>query len=110
VQGPIGTAGDTIVPDAAHFEAGYSFKVYDMPTQLSAAYDFTNDALAFGQPQDQYGVSYQLSPFRNTRVTMEYVHKNDYGANQIATWGNGTVIAGTGQQDDLFQAQLNVFF
>lgn len=109
-QGPVGEPGKTIVPDSAHFEAGYSFKVFDMSTQLSAAYDFTNDALAFDLPKDQYGVSYQLAPFRNTRVTMEYIHKNDYKADQQVVYGDGTVIAGDGKQDDLFQAQLNVFF
>jgi hypothetical protein len=98
-----------VTPESAHFEAGYSFPVLSMNTQLSVAYDQTHDGLAFELPREQYGASYQLAPYTNTYITFEYLHKVDYGTRYMATNDTGTV-HGTGNQDNEVILQVNVYF
>lgn len=99
-----------VKPEAAHFEAAYSFPVYGMDTELSIAYDQSQDGLAFDIPQEQYGASYQLAPYENTYVTFEYMHKVDYGTQYSTTAGGAYNNTGTGAHDDMVQVQANVFF
>jgi hypothetical protein len=108
-QGSVGKTLDGARPTSTYVEAAYDFKVWGMPNTISARYDQTTDALAFGLPSEEYGLSYQLKPFFNTRVTFEYMHKLDYSESTMVL-ANGTSVFGTGDTDDLFQAQINVFF
>jgi hypothetical protein len=99
-----------VVPEAAHFEAAYSFPVWGMKTELSLEYDQTIDALAFQLPEKQYGASYQLTPYKNTYLTFEYLHKIDYDENVSTTAAGAPQYTGTGLSDDNFQMQVNVYF
>lgn len=105
-----GHSAQHIVPEATHFEMAYKFPVWALDTQLSIAYDQTQDSLAFELPEEQYGASYQLIPYSNTYVTFEYMHKINYGANVSTTAGGVAQNTGTGETDDMFQVQVNVFF
>lgn len=109
-QTRVGHNPNSIKPNAAYAEAAYDFKVWGMPNTASVRYGQTRDSLAFGLPYEQYGASYQLTPFFNTRVTFEYMHKLDYDSSTTATDFAGATVTGTGKADDLFQAQINVFF
>lgn len=108
------TDGSTegVKPSATYVEAALDYKVWGMPNTLSARWGETNDALAFGLPEEEYGLSYQLAPFFNTRVTFEWMHKMDYSENDtvIANGGAGPTTVGTDNIDDVLQAQINVFF
>jgi hypothetical protein len=108
--GQIGEDLSGVQPSAAYIEAAIDFDVWKMPTALSARWGETNEALAFGLASEEYGLSYQLKPFFNTRVTFEYMHRNDYNENEVVYSGGILDTQGTGQTDDLFQAQINVFF
>jgi hypothetical protein len=72
-----------IRPTAAYVEAAIDFDVWKMPTALSARWGETTEALAFGLPSEEYGLSYQLKPFFNTRVTFEYMHRIDYNESAV---------------------------
>jgi hypothetical protein len=108
-----GKEGDTVLdgaqPSSMYVEAAYDYTFWGMPNTLSARYGETSQSLAFGLPTEEYGLSYQLAPFFNTRVTFEYMHKLDYSESTVADVG-GVVTNGTGLTDDLFQAQINVYF
>lgn len=109
-SGQVGEELDGVLPSSAYVEAAYKFDVWKMPTALSARWGETNDALAFGLPSEQYGLSYQLKPYFNTRVTFEYMHSIDYNENAVV-YSNGVLEnQGTGHTNDLFEAQINVFF
>lgn len=105
---------NSVQPNATYVEAALDFKVWGMPNTFSARWGETNDALAFGLPEEQYGLSYQLAPFFNTRITFEWMHKIDYNSSDtvVAHYDTGTAVTtvGTGDVDDVFQAQINVFF
>ncbi|MFI4956800.1 MAG: LbtU family siderophore porin [Gammaproteobacteria bacterium] len=109
-QTDAGDEPDHVVPEAAHFEASYSFPVWGMKTELSLEYDQTVDALAFELPQEQYGASYQLTPYENTYLTFEYMHKIDYDEDVNTTAAGVAQYTGTGLSDDMFQMQVNVYF
>ncbi len=109
-QTEAGHSAKHVAPEAAHFEASYSFPVGDLPTELSLAYDQALDTLAFEIPHEQYGASYQLTPFRNTYVTLEYLHKVDYGTEYTTTAGDEAGASGTGKHDNEVQMQVNVYF
>lgn len=103
------------MPTATYVEAAIDYKVWGMPNTFSGRWGQTSEALAFGLPMEEYGLSYQLAPYFNTRITFEYMHKIDYSESTTvfsanADGGLGHTYAGTGRDDDVFQAQINVFF
>jgi hypothetical protein len=102
----------SVQPNATYVEAAVDYKLWGMPNTFSARWGETNEALAFGLPEEEYGLSYQLAPFFNTRITFEWMHQMDYseGNTVIANNGLGSTTVGTDEIDDVFQAQINVFF
>lgn len=107
--GQEGGSFDGAQPEAMYVEAAYDFSLWGMPNTISGRYGETQDALAFGLPEEEYGVSYQLAPFFNTRITFEYLHKSDYSDSTVSI-ADGVATNATGFDDDLFHAQINVFF
>lgn len=110
-QGSISGTQDGARPTGAYVEAAYDHAVWKMPATISGRWGQTQDSLAFGLPYEEWGLSYQLKPFFNTRVTFEYLHRIDYSESTEYTANSGAIVeTGTGQSDDLFQAQVNVYF
>ncbi len=101
-----GHSADAIKPTALHTEAVYGFDIWGIPSMVAVTYQYMEDTLAFDLPKEMYGPLFQISPFRNTKLTVEYLQKKDYGSN--TTTSNG--MTGSGKTDDLVQAEISVFF
>ncbi len=105
-QTKAGGSADNIRPTAFSSEAGYKFDIWGVPSTFAVTYQTMQDTLAFELPEDMYGALFEIRPFRNTAIALEYLQKNDYNSNLSTSNGE----TGTGDTDNLVQGELAVFF
>lgn len=101
-----GGTAHAIAPTAFAAEGVYNFDIWGLPSLVALTYQHMTDTLAFDLPKEQYGLAFAFSPFRNTRLTFEYLQKKDYATSY--TTSNGKT--GTGKTDDVFLGEISVFF
>ncbi len=71
-------AGSGAEPEAWSLEAGLTFDLLDRQTIFSLAWQGTDEALALGLPEDRYGAAIRMFVLKNTSVSLEYLHDEDY--------------------------------
>ncbi|MBU0908909.1 MAG: LbtU family siderophore porin [Proteobacteria bacterium] len=71
-------AGSGAEPEAWSLEAGLTFDLLDRETIFSLAWQGTDEALALGLPEDRYGAAIRMFVLKNTSVSLEYLHDEDY--------------------------------
>lgn len=102
-------------PQAAQFEGGVTFMLFDKPSSIGASYQWTQDALALNLPEQRISGVFNISIWKDTVESLEYRHDLNYGSNQFA---NGAAPAGvmnantlgTGGTADTVLAQIGVYF
>lgn len=108
--------GEGALPQAAQLEAGVTFRSFDKPASLSAAFQWTNQALALNLPKNRISAVYNISIWKDTLESLEYRHDIDYKVNQYANGANAPDFppnmntVGTGHSADTVIAQIGVFF
>ncbi|MBU4260263.1 MAG: LbtU family siderophore porin [Proteobacteria bacterium] len=71
-------AGSGAEPEAWSLEAGLTFEWLNRQTIFSLAWQGTDEALALGLPEDRYGAAIRMFVLKNTSVSLEYLHDEDY--------------------------------
>ncbi|QBR82962.1 LbtU family siderophore porin [Legionella israelensis] len=102
-------------PQAAQFEAGMTFKVFDKPASIGIGYQLTRQALALNLPERRISGVFNISLWKDTIETLEYRHDINYKKTEFA---NGAAPAGTanlpvvgrGGSEDAILAQIGVYF
>ena len=101
-------------PDGLNVEATFSFGAdswFQKPTNIVLNYGKTTEAAALGIPRYLYGGAYQVAVLKNTLVTLEYLHKRDYGKDvSFSTQEVPEIQFGTNNIDNEVIAQFDVYF
>jgi hypothetical protein len=99
----------SVMPNASHFEVGVNFNCY-VPMSWVVAYDQTNDSLAFGLPEQQYGSTLEMDVYENTILSVEYSQLRDYSDDTVAIIDGGHTVFGTDELDKVARLQIDVYF
>ncbi len=87
-------------PEAWGVEVGYNTEIMGRETLFTLGYQATAEALALGLPEARYLASVRWSIMNNTSLALEYLHDEDYDANE----------AGSGDNSNTATMQLAVEF
>jgi hypothetical protein len=81
------------LPAAFNLEAAYEFTAFNnKPSSLAAGYGATKQSAALGLPVKRYTVTYNISPWRNIIMSVQYQHNINYP--QITSVGNPNSLPG----------------
>ena len=94
-------------PGAADVTASYSFKYWeDRNNMIGVGYERSWEASFMGLPKSRYFVDYTVGLYKNTDVTSEWSHDNDYSTNYLQSEGNPA----SGRNYNVVSARLAVNF
>ncbi len=102
-------------PQAVQLEGGMTFMMFDKPSSIGAAYQWSKDTLALNLPEHRVSGVFNLSIWKDTVESIEYRHDINYGVTEFA---NGAAPAGfanvntigAGGSTDTLLAQIGVYF
>jgi hypothetical protein len=98
---------------ATNVELTYRFDV-GRPSWITANYGQSSQALALQLPQRVYGVTYGINILKNTVLSFEYLLQQDYSEDDFAfapgNLSTDNLQLGTGENNNQFTAQVDVFF
>ncbi|MCE3238830.1 MAG: hypothetical protein K0R24_1811 [Gammaproteobacteria bacterium] len=81
------------LPAAFNLEAAYEFTAFNnKPSSLAAGYGATKQSAALGLPAKRYTVTYNISPWKNIIMSVQYQHNVNYA--QISSAGNFNSLPG----------------
>ncbi|HID97697.1 MAG TPA: LbtU family siderophore porin [Thermodesulfobacteriaceae bacterium] len=95
-------------PQSWNLELAYSTELFEREFTFAAGYQGTKDALALELPMARYMASIGVAAFKNTVVTLEYLHDEDYGETAYVT--EPDEVGGTGNSADQVTMQIAVEF
>lgn len=97
-------------PYGYHAEGVYQFEIYHRPSTFALAYDQTGEALALNVPRRGYGVTLNITVWRNTFLSIEARRDENYGSNDSAS-GHGSANFGpVGKYSNSLTGQLDIYF
>jgi hypothetical protein len=101
-------------PSGLNVEATFAFSEtswFKKPTNIILNYGQTKQAVALGIPKYLYGGAYQVVVMKNTIVTLEYLHRRDYGKDvTYSTQQFPEIHTGTNDTDNQVRGQVDVYF
>ncbi|MDH4318854.1 MAG: LbtU family siderophore porin, partial [Desulfobulbaceae bacterium] len=74
-------------PNATHLEAAFTTEMIGNETTLAATYQTSSEAAGL-LPETRYGAAASMGILENTSVSVEYIHDEDYAAEDGGTDGN----------------------
>jgi len=86
-------------PEAWNLELAYTVEIMSKETTFGVGYQGTDD-LGGAMPEDRYMASIGVGITKNTSLTLEYLHDEDYNKNE----------GGTGDDADMVSVQLAIKF
>ncbi len=101
--------GQAAKPMAFHAELGYSFKVFNKPTNVAVGYGQTSQSLALNLPQRRYTAVINTSLYHDTIQSLEFRHDRNY-SNSTAT-GDVNTVTTTGKPfSNTLTLQFGIYF
>lgn len=97
-------------PSAYHVEGVYSFDMWNRPSTFAIGYDHSKESLGLNVPENRYAAAINSSIWRNTLLTVEYRHEQNYGRSDRASGSSGPVFAAPGQISNAVVGQFDIFF
>lgn len=107
-------------PQAFDIEASYQFQLSKMPSGLSLGWSQSFEALGFNLPRWRLDLTWATYIFKNTLLSLEYMHNRLYSRNDVATgqlaFGPGGTIPyyrlprNKGHSDDTLTLDLSFFW
>lgn len=98
---------------AANFEITYNFD-WGRPSWVTLNYGLTTQALGAQLPERVAGITYGVNVAKNTVISFEYLNQQDYSSNDVAYAASssnpGNVVNGSGNDNNQFIAQVDLFF
>lgn len=99
--------GRNAKPKAVDLNVSYKFKYLDnRDNTVVVGYDRSWEASVMGLPRDRYYVDYTVGLYKNTDVTLEWTHDNDYSSNNL----NPDGFVSSGRNFNVVSARLAVNF
>lgn len=108
--------GHGALTQAVQGEAGITFRAFNKPASLAAAYQWSGETLALNMPHQRISGVFNISIWKDTLESLEYRHDIDFKSTQYANGANAPGFAvnqntmGTGGSADMVILQLGVFF
>ncbi|MBA2650185.1 MAG: LbtU family siderophore porin [Legionella sp.] len=107
--------GQGAKPQAGQAEINTTFTLFDRPSSLGAAYQWTNQALALNLSKQRLSAVFNISIWKDTIESLEYRHDIDYNTYQFASGAapfgqTNSNTYGTGQASNSILAQIGVYF
>lgn len=87
-------------PKAWNTEVAYTTEIMGKETTFAATYQGSDEALALELPEQRLGAAVTVGIYKNTALTVEYLHDEDYSAS----------VGGTGKNGNTATAKLAVEF
>ncbi|MCG8510093.1 MAG: LbtU family siderophore porin, partial [Rhodospirillales bacterium] len=84
-SGELAFNGQGAEPVAWNLEAAYTVPLLGKETTFAATVQGTDEALALELPETRYGGAITVGVMKNTAVTAEYLHDEDYGVSDGGT-------------------------
>ena len=106
-------------PKAYRAEVDYTFHTFGKPSSFGVEYGGSQQALAFGVPEQRYGAVYNINLLRDTNLAIEYRHDVNYPASAATVSGPNTftprptppnIAADLGRSDNVITAQFDLYF
>jgi len=91
-------------PQAFDIEASYQFQIGERPSGLSLGWSQTFEAVGFNLPRWRLDLTWATYIFKNTLLSLEYMHNKLYGKNDIAT---GQLAFGRGGSIPYYRNPIN---
>lgn len=102
--------GQGAEPKALDIEAAYSFEWW-RPSYVAAAYGESWQSLSLSVPKKNYGIVYSTAVWRNTALSLEFMHNIGYSSDSTATIQNSTIENDTvGQSYNTVTLRFDLFF
>lgn len=76
-------------PSAFNIEAGYSFTIAGKNATAAIAYQGTDEAVALDLPEERIAVGLSIEVMKNTTLSFEWAHDDDYSSSDGGTGENG---------------------
>lgn len=98
-------------PQAVNLLFAYNFKSWCKDSNIALNYGQTSQALALNLPQRRWAIAYNISPWRNTLLSLELRRDQLYPSTNIAT-GQGLLfpVAFSGGYVNALTAQFGMYF
>lgn len=81
--------GSGASPSAFNVEAGYGFTIAGKDAVAAIAYQETDEAVALGLPEKRVAAALSVEVMKDTTVSLEWAHDDDYSAADGGTGENG---------------------
>lgn len=81
--------GSGAEPSAFNIEAGYSFTIAGKDATAAIAYQKTDEAVALGLPEQRVAVGVSVDVMKNTTLSFEWAHDDDYSTSDGGTGEKG---------------------
>ena len=97
-------------PYGYHAEGVYKFHVYDRPSTFAIAYDQSGEALGLNVPRRGYGATFNIAVWRNTFLSLEARHNENYSSKDYASGHNGPAFGAVGKSFNSLIGQIDIYF
>ena len=107
--------GEGAQPQAFQLEGGITFESFSRPSSVSAAWQWSGQALALNLPRQRFDAVYNISIWKDTVESLEYRHDIDYSRSSYANGAapSGVVndnTVGSGGTADTIMVQIAAYF
>lgn len=84
--------GKEAEPKAWGIEGGYTFDMMGKESTFALGYQATEDALALELPEQRYLATFSVEVVKNTSISLEWAHDNDYDTQDGGTGNNADTV------------------